>query len=86
MRAGFLGSASLSSVHANTDRRDAGYYGEDVAAVKYTLKRTRDDIKDQRCIKQLAGVQDYSPSEVRHSTPLLEMKESQLEDLLKQLQ
>ncbi len=81
-----MGSASWSSVHANTDRRDAGYYGEDVAAVKYTLKRTRDDIKDQRCIKQLAGVQDYSPCEVRHSTPLLEMKESQLDDLLKQLQ
>ena len=76
----------MASVHANTDRCDAGYYGENVAAVEYTLKRTRDDIKDQCCIKQLAGVQEYSPSEVRHSTPLLEMKESQLDDLLKHLQ
>ena len=62
-----------------------GYYGEDVAAVQYTLNRTRDAIKDQLRIKQLAGVEDYSPAEVRQDMPLLEMKDSQLLKLLNQL-
>lgn len=62
-----------------------GYYGENVAAVEYKLKRTRDAIKDQRRIKQLAGVEVYTPAEIRHSMPLLEMEESQLLEQLKQL-
>ena len=56
--------------------------------MKYTLRRTRDAVKDQRRIKQLAGVEAYDPAETRHEgqdMPLLEMQESQLRELLKQL-
>ena len=63
----------------------AGYYGEDIAAVHYTLKRTRDEIKDQHRIKQLAGVEEYTPAEIRHGVPLLDMEDSQLTELLRQL-
>ena len=66
----------------------AGYYGEDVAAVKYTLRRTRDEVKDQRRIKQLAGVEAYDSAGTMHGgqgMPLLEMEESHLLALLKQI-
>ncbi len=62
-----------------------GYYGEDVAAVQYTLNRTRESVKNMRRIKQLAGVADYSPDEIRQDVPLLEMENSQLLEQLKQL-
>ena len=67
--------------------RCAGYYGEDVAAVKYTLRRTRDAIKDQRRIKQLAGVEAYDPAETTHGGQgmPLEMEERHLLALLKQM-
>ena len=64
----------------------AGYYGEDIAAVRYTLTRTRDEIEDQRRIKQLAGVEEYAPAEIRHGVPLLEIGDSHLSELLKQPQ
>ena len=38
-----------------------------------------------RRIKQLAGVADYSPDEIRQDVPLLEMENSQLLEQLKQL-
>lgn len=53
--------------------------------MQYTLNRTRDEITDQHRIKQLAGVEEYPPAEVRHGVPLLDMGGSQLSELLKQL-
>ena len=63
----------------------AGYYGEDVAEVQYTLNRTRDALQDQLRIKQLAGVEKYIPAEIRQDVPLLEMEDSQLLEQLQQL-
>lgn len=54
--------------------------------MQYTLNRNRDEVKNQHRIRQLAGVQEYSASEISHSTPLLEMEEGQLQGLLQQLQ
>ena len=63
-----------------------GYYGEDVAAATFTLQRNRDEINDQHCIRQLAGVEQYQASEHRTSMPLLEMPEDELHDSLCRLQ
>ena len=55
-----------------------------MAAAEYTLHRTRDQVEDQRRIRQLAGVEGYNKSELRHTTPLLEMEDSQLQNLCEQ--
>ena len=62
-----------------------GYYGEDVSTVQYTLDRNRDALKDQHRIKQLAGVEEYTPAEIRQDVPLLEMEDSRLLELVQQL-
>ena len=63
-----------------------GYYGEDVAAAAFTLRRNRDEVGDQRCIRQLAGVEQYEATELRSSMPLLEMPEDEIHDNLYHLQ
>lgn len=52
----------------------------------YILERTRDQIEDQRRIRQLAGVEEYNESELRYTAPLLEMEDSQLQNLLEHSQ
>ena len=57
-----------------------------MAAAEYILERTRDQIEDQRRIRQLAGVEEYNETELRHIAPLLEMEDSQLQNLLEHSQ
>ena len=64
----------------------AGYYGEDVAAATFTLRRNRDEVDDQHRIRQLAGVEQYQALELRRSMPLLEMPENELYANLYRLQ
>ncbi len=63
-----------------------GYYGEDVAVATFTLRRNRDVVANQRCIRQLAGVEQYQALELRRSMPLLEMPENELYANLYRLQ
>jgi hypothetical protein len=50
---------------------------------KYNLPRTRDAVED-RTLRRLAGLEEYEPDDVRRATPLVDLSEQQLKQLLMQ--